>query len=55
MTFEQGDLKKLKSAYKAAYDSGNDRFTFGEEVLMTNYCRYLIEFLEQEPMFKKEK
>jgi len=55
MTFEQGDLKKLKSAYKAACDSGNDTFTFNEDLMMTNFAKYLIEYLEQEPMFKNEK
>jgi hypothetical protein len=55
MTFEQGDLRKLKEAYLAAYGSGKDRFTFGEEVLFTSFAKYLIQHLETEPMFMKEK
>jgi hypothetical protein len=40
-------LKRFKKAYKAATKLGVDSFEFEDNIFVTNYAKYLIEYLAQ--------
>lgn len=45
-TFDPIELKKLKIAYNKAVEDNRDEFAFGDQMLLTSYAKYLIEYLE---------
>jgi hypothetical protein len=46
LTFTAKDLADLKRAYAHAASRGADRFTYRGHVLLTDYAKYLIQYLE---------
>ncbi len=47
MTFTKSDLAELKKAYKKAIENNKDSFVFRGQTFVTNYAKYLIEYLEK--------
>jgi hypothetical protein len=50
--FDRPMLNRLKKAYDKATSKSKDMFTFEGNDYVTNYAKYLIEYLEEK--FKKE-
>ncbi len=48
-TVRRSDLKALKTAYRTALNNKQEQFTFQGSVLVTNYAKYLIEYMELPP------
>jgi hypothetical protein len=44
--FNQASLKSVKKAYAKAVEDGKDQFTWGGHEFVTNYAKYMIEYLE---------
>ena len=44
--FDAITVRKLKIAYKKALLSNTEHFTFENNILLTNYAKYLIQYLE---------
>lgn len=50
MNFTPELLKELKVAYRQAVRDGQEAFLFNGHVLLTDYAKYMVEYLES--MFK---
>ena len=46
LEIDQKTFERLKTAYKAARGQGLEDFVFDRNVYVTNYAKYLIEYLE---------
>jgi hypothetical protein len=46
ITFTRAKLERLKKAYDRARLKGEHQFMFEGKALLTNYAKYLIEYLE---------
>ena len=55
MTITEEEFRHLKFKYKDAADNNKDSFRFKDEELVTSYAKYLIEHIENQPQFMKEK
>jgi hypothetical protein len=42
----QTTVDELRVAYQAARGSNHESFTFRDELLLTDYAKYLIEYME---------
>jgi hypothetical protein len=47
MTFDKEELSKLKKARGKAIEDGEESFTFNGELILVQYAKYLIEYLEK--------
>lgn len=45
--FTQALIKKFEAAYNEARLSGAETFDFGDNIIFTDYARYLLQFLTQ--------
>lgn len=50
MDFNKDKVKSLRKEYDKAVKEGKDVFVFEGQELVTNYAKYLLEYLE--PKFK---
>ncbi len=55
MTITKEELRHLKFKYKNAVDNNKEFFRFKDEELVTSYAKYLIEHIENQPQFMKDK
>lgn len=46
--FDVPKLNRFKKDYKKAVERGRDRFLFEENIFLTAYAKYLIEYLDNE-------
>lgn len=46
ITWTADKLKRLKGAYQQAVEATDDEFSFDGNQFVTNYAKYLIEYLE---------
>jgi len=48
ITFTSQILADFKDAYEFAVDSNQDTFIFRDDVFVTSYAKYLIQYLESQ-------
>lgn len=46
--WDKDKLRRFKRKYKAVCKKGEDRFEFETNLFLTEYARYLIQYLEME-------
>jgi len=55
INFDISTLKRFKKAYEKATNESKTEFTFEDNEFDSGYAKYLIEYLEMETNFGKEK
>lgn len=46
LKFTKSSFKQFKKLYKKAVKNNMEIFTFQEHIIVTNYAKYLIEYIE---------